>query len=111
MDDETDQKGLIDYAWGHAVISDELYHQLKKSCNFSSDDVSIDCDSALSAYYSVYSIIDMYSLYTPKCFNDTDFKMPDQMRGIKGSKPKAYSKFVGEIRLQSEAPAFSRKFF
>ncbi|CAA6662708.1 unnamed protein product [Spirodela intermedia] len=35
LDDETDQKGLIDYAWDHAVISDELYHKIQKTCDFS----------------------------------------------------------------------------
>ncbi|WJX95465.1 hypothetical protein P8452_76783 [Trifolium repens] len=28
LDDETDQKGMIEYAWDHAVISDGLYHNI-----------------------------------------------------------------------------------
>ncbi|CAK7322811.1 unnamed protein product [Dovyalis caffra] len=34
LDDETDQKGMIDYAWDHAVISDRLYHDIKHKCSF-----------------------------------------------------------------------------
>ncbi|CAA7399119.1 unnamed protein product [Spirodela intermedia] len=70
LDDETDQKGLIDYAWDHAVISDELYHKIQKTCDFSKL-TTRDCNVALEEYFEVYRIIDMYSLYTPRCFNGT----------------------------------------
>ncbi|XP_078439966.1 serine carboxypeptidase-like 34 [Wolffia australiana] len=76
LDDEKDQEGLFDYAWHHAVISDEVYDEIKKTCNFS-EETSKNCNSAVSQYFKVYSIVDMYSLYTPKCFNDTVFKMPN----------------------------------
>lgn len=68
MDDETDQKGMIDYAWDHAVISDGLYDDIKNHCNFSTEvNISKQCDKLLDKYYEVYKIIDMYSLYTPNC--------------------------------------------
>ena len=35
LDDETDQKGMIDYAWDHAVISDGVYNNITTICNFS----------------------------------------------------------------------------
>ncbi|KAF9682027.1 hypothetical protein SADUNF_Sadunf05G0065500 [Salix dunnii] len=69
MDDETDQRGMIDYAWDHAVISDRLYHDLKHKCNFSEKYPSHGCKNALHEYFSVYRIIDMYSLYSPRCVN------------------------------------------
>ncbi|KAF5728155.1 serine carboxypeptidase-like 34 [Tripterygium wilfordii] len=65
VDDETDQKGMVDYAWDHAVISDSLYHEIQSNCNFSN--VSDTCNAALDKYFKVYDIIDMYSLYAPTC--------------------------------------------
>lgn len=70
IDDETDQKGLIDYAWYHAVISDRLYSDIRRECNFSAQNVSKVCNKLLDEYFDVYKIIDMYSLYTPTCVND-----------------------------------------
>lgn len=35
LDDETDTTGMIDYAWGHALISDVLYKSIKPNCDFS----------------------------------------------------------------------------
>ncbi|KAH7521191.1 hypothetical protein FEM48_Zijuj07G0007200 [Ziziphus jujuba var. spinosa] len=67
LDDETDQKGMIDYAWDHAVISDKLYDGIKKNCNFSEVQPSHECNELLDDYFDVYDIIDMYSLYTPTC--------------------------------------------
>ncbi|KAM1064749.1 hypothetical protein ACFX15_019836 [Malus domestica] len=70
IDDESDQKGLIDYAWDHAVISDRLYHDIQKECDFSQN-ISEQCNTLLEEYYNVYNIIDMYSLYTPMCLSNT----------------------------------------
>ncbi|KAJ8618564.1 hypothetical protein MRB53_014750 [Persea americana] len=67
MDDGTDTKGMIDYAWDHAVISDTLYHTIKKNCNFSDYNLTTTCNDAIDEYYEVYNIIDMYSLYAPTC--------------------------------------------
>ncbi|MQL81884.1 hypothetical protein Taro_014354 [Colocasia esculenta] len=92
MDDETDQKGMVDYAWDHAVISDSVYHGIKKSCNFSQK-ASVACNTALDKYFAVYKIIDMYSLYTPRCFNDTVTTLSRQRRRIEGSAPQLFSKF------------------
>ncbi|KFK27639.1 hypothetical protein AALP_AA8G409500 [Arabis alpina] len=67
LDDETDQKGMIDYAWDHAVISDELYKKVNQECDFKLAHVSKECDLALDKYFNVYKILDMYSLYSPNC--------------------------------------------
>ncbi|KAK1416367.1 hypothetical protein QVD17_32158 [Tagetes erecta] len=67
LDDETDQTGMIDYAWDHAVISDRVYHNVQTKCNFSDPKSSSACDTALGEYFQVYRLIDMYSLYAPSC--------------------------------------------
>ncbi|XP_058097887.1 serine carboxypeptidase-like 34 isoform X2 [Magnolia sinica] len=96
MDDETDQDGMIDYAWDHAVLSDETYHTIKKYCNFSksSDEQLPECTEAVNTYYSVYDIIDMYSLYSPICV-DPNAATSRRLRKIEGIAPKVVAKSDG----------------
>ncbi|KAL8534903.1 hypothetical protein ACS0TY_010805 [Phlomoides rotata] len=68
LDDEQDYRGMIEYAWHHAVISDGLYEEVKRNCNFKNvPNLSNNCSLAISKYFDVYKIIDMYSLYSPNC--------------------------------------------
>lgn len=100
MDDETDQRGMIDYAWDHAVISDHLYKEIKSKCNFSQENLSADCNTALSHYFDVYSIIDMYSLYSPICVNSNFTATAATHRNhpvVRGAAPQLFSKLVSEI--------------
>ncbi|XP_044490106.1 serine carboxypeptidase-like 34 [Mangifera indica] len=99
LDDETDQTGMIDYAWDHAVISDELYHNIKTHCNFSSSgdqQYSTTCGLALNQYFDVYTIIDMYSLYSPVCADsNSSFVANRALPRIQGIAPKLFSKYDG----------------
>ncbi|KAG2707868.1 hypothetical protein I3760_05G165900 [Carya illinoinensis] len=100
IDDETDQTGMIDYAWDHAVISDRLYHEIKSKCNFSQENSSIDCDKAMEEYYQVYNIIDMYSLYTPTCVGNNSSNITrQQYPSIHGISPHHFSKFDGWYKM------------
>lgn len=36
LNDETDQPGMVDHAWSHAIISDELHAAIRKDCTTSS---------------------------------------------------------------------------
>jgi serine carboxypeptidase-like clade 2 len=67
--DAEDWIGLLDYAWSHAVASDETHDIIKKNCNFFSNDTwSNDaCADAVDEVLKQYKEIDMYSLYTPIC--------------------------------------------
>ncbi|CAN1255052.1 Serine carboxypeptidase-like 34 [Linum perenne] len=69
LDDETDQEGMVEYAWDHAVISDRVYQDVKTTCNFSREELGASCSFALQDYFKVYDLIDMYSLYAPACIN------------------------------------------
>ncbi|KAJ6839972.1 serine carboxypeptidase-like 34 [Iris pallida] len=93
MNDETDQKGMVDYAWDHAVISDEVYDDIRRSCDFSKEEAGSACDMALDEYFAVYSIIDMYSLYAPVCVesNSTSYSSR-RSRMVSGAAPKIFSK-------------------
>ncbi|KAK1390249.1 Carboxypeptidase [Heracleum sosnowskyi] len=95
MDDETDQKGMIDYAWDHAVISDHLYDELQLECNFSESNLTDACNAALQKYYDVYKIIDMYSLYTPSCFDKNATSTTKEFRMIHGIAPHLFSQHEG----------------
>ncbi|VAH59649.1 unnamed protein product [Triticum turgidum subsp. durum] len=37
IDEASDERGMVDYAWDHAVISDELYDAIKQNCNGDTD--------------------------------------------------------------------------
>ncbi|XP_072987359.1 serine carboxypeptidase-like 34 [Typha latifolia] len=95
MDDETDQIGMVDYAWDHAVISDRVYHDVKIKCNFSVEPSTPACDAAMNEYFAVYDIINMYSLYTPSCVTNTSTTSRTRSYWIEGARPKHFSKFRG----------------
>ncbi|KAJ1422103.1 Serine carboxypeptidase, serine active site [Sesbania bispinosa] len=94
MNDETDQKGMIDYAWDHAVISDGLYHNITSTCDFSLPNQTNECNVELNKYFDVYKIIDMYSLYAPRCFSNSSSSRKE-IPVVKGVAPHSFSKFDG----------------
>uniref|UniRef100_K4AK33 Carboxypeptidase n=1 Tax=Setaria italica TaxID=4555 RepID=K4AK33_SETIT len=67
MDGDTDLWGIVDSAWHHAIISDNLYSDFQKNCNFSLVDLSPECTADISQFTALYNIIDIYSLYTDRC--------------------------------------------
>jgi len=71
--DAEDWSGMVDYAWSHAVISDETYKTIKASCDFNSSDPwsNKDCSEGVDEVLKQYNEIDIYSLYTSTCFAST----------------------------------------
>ncbi|XP_072146946.1 serine carboxypeptidase-like 34 [Setaria viridis] len=67
MDGDTDLWGIVDSAWHHAIISDNLYSDFQKNCNFSLVDLSPECTADIGQFTALYNIIDIYSLYTDRC--------------------------------------------
>lgn len=59
----------MDYAWSHAVISDETHNTIRESCDFYSNDTwsNKDCSQAVDEVLKQYNEIDIYSLYTSVC--------------------------------------------
>lgn len=70
-DDYYDSKGFLEYAWSHAVISDQLYDKAKKVCDFKRFYWSIDCNNAMNQVFDKYQEIDIYNIYAPKCLINT----------------------------------------
>ncbi|KAJ9553951.1 hypothetical protein OSB04_017996 [Centaurea solstitialis] len=94
LDDETDQTGMVDYAWDHAVISDRVLADVRAKCNFSDAKPTNSCDTALNEYFQVYRLIDMYSLYTPSCV-DTDSNSTQRPHMHGHVSPRIFSKNEG----------------
>ncbi|KAF2305134.1 hypothetical protein GH714_001981 [Hevea brasiliensis] len=70
--DAEDWTGMVDYAWSHAVISDETHKIIRNSCNFNSNDTwsNDDCNQAVDELFRQYKEIDILSLYTSICIGD-----------------------------------------
>jgi serine carboxypeptidase-like clade II len=74
LNDATDQLGMVEYAWSHAIISDELYSAVRRECDSFKEDADggkpgKGCSPALRAFLRAYDDIDMYSIYTPTCLS------------------------------------------
>lgn len=67
MNDETDVSGMIDYAWNHAIISDQLHQNIYKECDLTKENQTVSCSSYFKGFMQAYSDIDIYSIYTPVC--------------------------------------------
>ncbi|TQD90408.1 hypothetical protein C1H46_024045 [Malus baccata] len=67
----TDNSGMFDYAWSHAIISDTLYDNLVKKCDVVHDDNQTEeCNDHIRAFLQNYSQIDIYGIYAPLCLTD-----------------------------------------
>lgn len=69
INDETDTKGLVEFAWSHAIISDQLYVRINKECDFLHGHLTLQCSEALKGFMEAYADIDIYSIYSPVCLN------------------------------------------
>ncbi|XP_010278297.1 PREDICTED: serine carboxypeptidase-like 31 [Nelumbo nucifera] len=69
--DADDWRGLVDYAWSHAVVSDETHKIIKETCDFDSNNTwsNDNCSQAVDEVLKQYREIDIYSLYTSVCKN------------------------------------------
>ncbi|KAF8017745.1 hypothetical protein BT93_H2827 [Corymbia citriodora subsp. variegata] len=66
--DYYDYKAVLEYAWSHAVISDQLYDKCKQSCDFTVPDWSDECNEGMSTLFATYlQEIDIYNIYAPVC--------------------------------------------
>ncbi|KAK1272987.1 Serine carboxypeptidase-like 35 [Acorus gramineus] len=69
INDATDQVGMVEYAWSHAIISDELHDSLNKECDFNSETTTPSCNSVSKSFLQAFSDIDIYSIFTPICLS------------------------------------------
>ncbi|KAG9452702.1 hypothetical protein H6P81_005606 [Aristolochia fimbriata] len=74
--DGHDWRGLVDYAWSHAVVSDETHQLIRDSCDFDSNDTwnNDSCSKGVDEVLNQYKQIDIYSLYTSICISNSSAK-------------------------------------
>ncbi|PNY16203.1 serine carboxypeptidase 33-like protein, partial [Trifolium pratense] len=70
-DDYYDYKGIVEYAWSHAVISDQHYEKAKQVCDFKKSEWSNECNQVMIELFHEYSEIDIYNIYAPSCRSNT----------------------------------------
>ncbi|GMH15859.1 hypothetical protein Nepgr_017700 [Nepenthes gracilis] len=77
--DPDDWRGLVDYAWSHAVVSDETHKIIRETCDFDSNDTwsNLRCSQAVDEVLRQYKVIDIYSLYTSVCINESTSSSED----------------------------------
>lgn len=70
IDSETAYRGIYDFFWTHAIISDEVHEGITSSCNFSSPKTSEVCDYYDREVEKHLSNIDIYNIYAPLCLSN-----------------------------------------
>ncbi|XP_062190286.1 serine carboxypeptidase II-3-like [Phragmites australis] len=72
INDWTDAKGMYDFFWTHALISDETADGISKNCNFTAgaSDSNALCDDAQGEADESLRDIDIYNIYAPNCQSD-----------------------------------------
>ena len=70
INDWTDTKGMYDFFWTHALISDETADGINKNCNFTATGAATSndlCNDAASNADESLGDIDIYNIYAPNC--------------------------------------------
>lgn len=70
-DDSYDYKGILEYAWSHSVIPDQVYDTAKNVCDFKHENWSKECYAAMGILFGKYKEIDIYNIYAPICLTKT----------------------------------------
>ncbi|KAF6140705.1 hypothetical protein GIB67_018228 [Kingdonia uniflora] len=71
IDYQINTLGMLDYFWGHALNSDEVYEAVHKYCDFTgTGNITGECSHALDLGFSEIGNIDIYNIYAPLCHDD-----------------------------------------
>lgn len=72
INDETDLKGMYDYFWTHALISDETIKGIHKHCNFSPSATTQgeQCSHLTNVARNNVQNFNIYNIYAPLCSSD-----------------------------------------
>ncbi|XP_057522024.1 serine carboxypeptidase-like 40 [Amaranthus tricolor] len=71
INDETDLKGMYDFFWSHAIISDQVKNDIFGNCNFSPSAAtqSDKCHAAANQVEEDIQYLDVYNIYAPVCLS------------------------------------------
>ncbi|KAL2896452.1 Serine carboxypeptidase-like 40 [Bienertia sinuspersici] len=69
INDETDLKGMYEYFWSHALISDQVRYDITRQCDFSPNAVNqtVECAAAADQVEIDIQYLDIYNIYAPVC--------------------------------------------
>ncbi|XP_076912637.1 serine carboxypeptidase 1-like [Bidens hawaiensis] len=70
IDDATSIEGEYDYAWTHALISDEIHVGITNYCDFESGNISDKCEKHQRQAGNEIGEIDLYNIYAPLCHDN-----------------------------------------
>ncbi|XP_020080034.1 serine carboxypeptidase-like 34 [Ananas comosus] len=104
MDDQTDQKGLAEYAWVNGIIPDWVYSDVLDYCNNfdnESDSHSVVCSLGMSEIYDCYNPINIYNIHSPVCTNNNSSTAANRRPP---SKPGSNRSFFFKYRGPSNRP-------
>ncbi|CAK9136640.1 unnamed protein product [Ilex paraguariensis] len=95
--DAEDWKGLVDYAWSHAVVSDETHKTIRESCDFDSNSTwsNENCSQAVDEVLNQYREIDIYSLYTSVCIGNSTSSEDKSLQVVFKSTSKMIPRIMG----------------
>ncbi|XP_002448207.1 serine carboxypeptidase-like 35 [Sorghum bicolor] len=110
LNDATDQLGMVEYAWSHAIISDELYSAVRRECDSFKEEADggrpgKGCSPALRAFLGAYDDIDIYSIYTPTCLLPNNVSSAGRPAARLVAAPRLLSKHEEWHRLMKRVPA------
>ena len=71
-DEFHDWEGIVDYAWTHTIISNQMYNMIKSICNFKLFNWTDECTKAIVLLFEEYSEIDIYNIYAPRCLKSSN---------------------------------------
>ncbi|KAF8405072.1 hypothetical protein HHK36_009969 [Tetracentron sinense] len=78
MNDVTDRRGIYDYVWSHALISDETHQGLIEHCGKS---ISPECDYFEEKVGLEAGNIDYYNIYIPTCLSSSNSSIKPKRQG------------------------------
>ncbi|CAO2817366.1 unnamed protein product [Amaranthus hypochondriacus] len=81
LNDETDLKGMYEYFWSHAIISDQVKNDIVEHCNFSSSVITQNhiCQAATNQVDVDTQYLDVYNIYAPVCLSSNLTDRPKKL--------------------------------
>ena len=76
-DTGSDKEGIINFYWSHALISDETYEGLVRSCRSGSGHEALAseaCQKWFDKAYREVGNIDLHTIYTPICLTPDPYQ-------------------------------------
>lgn len=72
IDSGDNSRGVYDYYWTHALISDEIHQKIVENCNFSSSDSGKKCKEYTNKADDAIGDIFAYDIYAPLCSSPSE---------------------------------------